>query len=258
LDNGVHLNSGNSSHTGVEKEDFLMRIGRTTFVLALITLLILSGCSFLSSSIQSESVRKLIDKEGEKIQTARGMAKKFKAETASRNKTVKKALDDLSRSQANLQTFESIHAFVFSSNQNITTKKGVDAHAVTYLIGKIYLEEHAGLEKRVLDQFEEDFEALVMLADRIDKSWESLHKLHTQIAEYSKKSAVASVDPELLAAITEHVPGSPEKIESILKNSRRVNEALEEALGSGFLRESKLEQLRSITGDLIDLLERVK
>ena len=235
-----------------------MRIGRTTFVLVLMTLLILSGCFFLSSSIQSESVRKLIDKEGKKIQTARGMAKKFKAETASRKKTVKKALDDLTRSQANLQTFESIHALVFSSNQNITTKKGVDAHATTYLIGKIYLEEHAGLEKRVLDQFEEDLEALLMLADRIDKSWESFHKLHTQIAEYAKKSAVASVDPELLAAVIEHVPGSPEKIESILKNSRRVNEALEEALGSGLLRESKLEQLRSVTSDLIDLLERVK
>jgi hypothetical protein len=227
-------------------------------ILTLLTLLGLSGCAWVSTSVHSDAVRKLIEKEAEKIQAAQGQANKLGAETRSRNKAVREALDNLSRAREMLQTQESIHALTFSSNQNLASKESIDAHAVTYLIGAIYLEEQAGLDRRVRDQFEEDFTALGELAARLDMSWNSLNELQKQIAEYADKSAVATVDPGLLAAVIEEIPGSPEGIERVLENSRRLNKALETAIGSGYIKGDTLEQLRSVTRDLIDLFERVQ
>src|SRR5262249_9767711 len=87
------------------------------------------------SAVPRGAVRQLIAVEGEKIDGATAEMKKFRDATAQRVDALKKAQASLDKSLKQLQASEHVHALIFSSNQNLTTKSGVDAHAVTYMIG---------------------------------------------------------------------------------------------------------------------------
>ncbi len=224
--------------------------GRTV-VISLITL---AGCT----SIHSAAVQELIAIEGRKIDAATAAARQFKEETAKRIEAMKSARADLDAGLKRQRASEHVHTLIFSSNQNVASKAGIDAYAIAYLIGQIYLADGVGLEKRVMDQFDRDFDALAELGTRIDASWASLKKIHAGIAEYSAKSALASVDPALVSAVIEQIPSASEKAETALKAARGLNEVLDRVVMVPALRMGTLDQTRSLTIDLIDLLERVK
>src|SRR5262245_57051376 len=210
------------------------------------------------SADHSDAVRQLIAVEGEKIDGATAETKKFRDATKQRVDALKTAQANLDKSLKQLQASEHVHALIFSSNQNLTTKSGIDAHAVTYMIGQIYLSDHIGLEKKVRDQFEEDYRTLTTLADHLDTSWQSIQKLHEEVEAFAKKSALASVDAALLKAVAEQVPGASQQLDAALKQARKVNEILDRALGARSLGGERGEQVRSVTQDLIDLMERMK
>ncbi|MGH7232557.1 MAG: hypothetical protein ACREJU_14545 [Nitrospiraceae bacterium] len=215
----------------------------------------LSGCS----AIHSKSVRNLIAKEGGKIREARkNFDEKVAQGTADRIIMTDKGIQSLSKSLETLRANEAAHSFIFSSYQNVSTKTGVDAQAVAYLIGTIYMAEHEGLEKKVLNQFKEDFAAMHQAKSQLSDSWKSLEVLHKRVQDYANKSVFASVDPELVDAIAQEVPGGSRSIDVVLRHSEQVNAALEEILGLGVVRSGAFERGRSVTTDLLDLLERVK
>jgi len=230
---------------------------RTWQIIGLMAVMILlpgSGCS----SIHSDAVRELIKREGVKIDAAQRNIDLFQGQTAQRIEFMQKGLKDINERLKEMHKSEAKHQLVFSSYQNVTSKKGIDAYAVAYLIGKIYLADHEGLEKKVMDQFGEDFGALQEAAQRLSQSWKSLASLQHQIKNYANKSALASVDPEFIAAIVEQVPAGSESIKTVLEHSRTVNDALDEAATFSFLTGPTLQRGRSLTGDLIELLERIK
>ena len=92
----------------------------------------------------------------------------------------------------------------------------------------------------------------------VEDSWGHLATVHTQIERYSKKSSLASLDPEFVGALVDRVPGGSERLAQVLENSRTVNNALQEALTYQFLKTRTVERTRSLTVDLLELLERVK
>jgi hypothetical protein len=210
------------------------------------------------SAVHSDAVRELIALEGQKITGATTEMKSFRAETDRRVKALQEAQANLDTAFKQQQASEHVHALIFSSNQNLSTKSGVDAHAVTYMIGQIYLSEHIGLEKKVRDQFDEDYRTLTTLAERLDTSWRSIQMLHGEVEAFAKKTALASVDAALLKAVAEQAPGASQQLDAALKQARKVNEVLDKVLGSRVLGGEKAEQVRSVTQDLIDLVERVK
>ena len=231
-----------------------MGIREAIIMAALVTVSAGAGCS----AVHSDAVRELIKREGSKINAAQTNIALFQSETEDRIGNMEKSIKDLNVRFKLRRESEAVHSFVFSSYQNISTKKGVDAYAVAYLMGKIYLAEHAGLEKRVSDQFDEDFSALREAAGLLNDSWKALATLHNQIEVYANKSAIASVDPEFIAAIVDQVPSGSKGIKTVLERSRTVNDALEEAATFRFLKGRRLEQSRSLMVDLMELLERVK
>ncbi len=231
-----------------------MGVRRAIIIAALVMVSASPGCS----AVHSDAVRDLIKREGEKIDAAQTNIALFQKETEDRIGFLEKAVKDLNERFKLRQQSEAVHAFVFSSYQNVSTKKGQDAYAVSYLMGKIYLAEQAGLEKRVRDQFDEDFCALREAASRLNDSWKSLAVLHNQIKRYANKSALASLDPEFVGAIVEQVPRGSAGISTVLEHSTTLNNALEEAATFSFLKGRLLERGRSMTVDLIELLERVK
>jgi len=231
-----------------------VRQASASLALAVAALTTTAACS----AVHSDAVRELIALEGQKITGATTEMKNFRAETDKRVKALQAAQADLDTALKQQQASEHVHALIFSSNQNLSTKSGVDAHAVTYMIGQIYLSEHIGLEKKVRDQFEEDYRTLTTLADRLDASWQSIQKLHGEVEAFAKKSALASVDVELLKAVADQVPGASQQIDAALKQARKVNEILDKVLSGRVLGGEKAEQVRSVTHDLLDLMERVK
>jgi hypothetical protein len=129
---------------------------------------------------------------------------------------------------------------------------------VSYLIGKTYLTEYQGLEQAVKKQFEDDFCAVLEAASKVEDSWGDIAKIHTQIERYSRQSFLASVDPEFVAALVEQVPGGSDRLAQALVASRTVNEALGEAATYRFLKSRALDRTRSLTVDLMELVDRVK
>ena len=212
------------------------------------------GCS----SIHSKAVKSLIAVEGTKLEAANQSAAKLMSSTKGRTDAMKSALSSLDDALKKQNTSELVHALIFSSNQNIDSKRGSDAHAVTYLIGKLYLEEQAGLQKQVNDQFLADISGLEQQAVRIQQSWASLKDLHAKVEAFANKSGFASIDPDFVAALATEIPGASAEIETVLNDSQKVNQALEAALNLPQLKGTRVEQARSSLGDLIDLLERVK
>jgi uncharacterized membrane-anchored protein YjiN (DUF445 family) len=157
-----------------------------------------------------------------------------------------------------LQAQEAKHQFVLSSYRNIASKKGEAAYAAAYLVGQLYLVEYQGLEKAVWDQFEEDFCGLRDTANVLNDSWKRTATLHAQLKRFADKSALSSMDPELVSAVIEQAPGQSERIREVLNQSRTVNDALEEVTGARIIRLRALERTHSFTADLVDLLDRLK
>ena len=232
-----------------------MSILRTVMTMIVITGLGLAGCS----AIHSKSVRNLIAKEGDKIREARkNFDEKVAQGSEDRVILTEKGLQSLSKSFETLRANEAVHSFIFTSYQNVSSKTGADAQAVAYLIGTIHMAEYEGLEKRVLDQFREDFAAMSQVKSRLSDSWKSLEILHKRVQDYANKSVFASVDPELVEAVAQEVPRGSTSVDVVLRHSEQVNAALEEILGMGVVRSSALVRGRAVSTDLLDLLERVK
>lgn len=225
-----------------------------TVVIALAVLTLATSCS----AIRSGAVRDLIQKEGATIDRAQTNIALFEKQTGERMGYLKKAIEELNAEAKSLQQVEALHHVVFSSYRNIEKKSGQDAHSTTYLLGTLYLAQYEGLQKRVNDQFHEDFCAIQEVAAQLGDSWKSLATLHQQLRRYAGQSVFASVDPQLVAALAEQAPGSSDHIARVLQTSRSVNDALDEALNFSFLRGRTLESTRSLTMDLVELLERVK
>ena len=217
-------------------------------------LLLQAGCH----SIQSSAVRDLIKREGTKIDTAQTNIHQYHQDTQKRIEYLQESVKGLNESIKKIQAAEAKHSLIAASHQNLLSKKGVDAWSVSYLIGKTYLAEYQGLEQAVIKQFDEDFCALLEAVNRVEDSWGHLATIHTQVERYANKSFFASVDPELVSALVERVPGGSDRLGQVLANSRTVNDALQEALTYQFLKTRTLERTRSLTVDLLELLERVK
>src|SRR6266700_3680894 len=139
------------------------------------------GCS----SIHSKSVRSLITIETAKIEAANQSAASFIKSRQARAQAMTNSLTSLEAAMKGQNTSEMVHALVFSSNQNIASKTGTDAHAVTYLIGKLYLDEQVGLQKEINDQFLADIAAMEQQAVLIQNSWASLKDLNAKVEAFS-------------------------------------------------------------------------
>jgi len=228
--------------------------GRIVSWLALAALLFIApGCH----SIHSGSVRDLIQLEGTKIDAAQTNIDTFQKETEERIKLLEKARAELNTSFKSLQTMEAKHRFALGAFRQATNKKGEVAYAAAYLLSLIHMAEAQGLEKAVWDQFEEDFCGLRDTANALNDSWKRTATLHAEIQRFAKKSALASVDPELVTALMEQAPGGSERIMEILDHSRTVNDALEEVVGARILRIGGLDRAQGVTADLVELLDRM-
>lgn len=209
-------------------------------------------------SIHSDSVRELIRLEGTKIDAAQTNIDLFQKETETRIKFLEQARSSLRDSFKSLQMQEAKHHVVLSSYRNVTTKKGVDAYAAAYLVGLVYLADNQELEKAVWDQFEEDFCGLRDTANALNDSWKQTAAVHAQLKRYADKSALASVDPEFVAALIDQAPSQSDRIMEIVNHSRTVNDALEEVAGAGIIRMRALDRAHTFTADLVDLLDKLK
>lgn len=223
-------------------------------ILLIPILLTASGCN----AIRSEAVRGLIQQEHATIDRAHTNLDLFQKQTEDRIAYLKKALEELDKAGKSLQQVETLHQVVFSSYQNVERKQGHDAHSAAYLLGKVYLAQYEGLQRKVLDQFEEDFCALREIAAQLGTSWKGVGTIHHQIKQYAHQSVLASVDPQLVSAVADQVPGASNHLRTVLDNSRHVNDALDEALNFSFLPDRALGRTRSVTMDLVELLERMK
>lgn len=231
-----------------------MHGSQRVIILLFSILLAASGCS----AIRSEAVRGLIQQEHATIDRAQTNIDLFQKHTEDRITYLKKALEELDKAGKSLQQVETLHQVVFSSYQNVEHKQGQDAHSAAYLLGKVYLAQYEGLQRKILDQFEEDFCALREIAAQLGTSWKGVGAIHHQIKRYADQSFLASVDPQLVAAVADQVPGASNHLRNVLENSRHVNDALDEALNFSFLPDRALGRTRSVTMDLVELLERIK
>ena len=231
-----------------------MAIHRWLAFVSCLFLLPAIGCH----SIHSRAVRDLIQAEGGKIDAAQTNVDAFQKETEDRIKRLEEARALLHESFKSLRMQEAKHQFVVSSYRNIAAKQGEAAYAAAYLVGGLYLAEYQGLEKKVWDQFEEDFCALRDTANALNDSWKGVATLHAELQRFAGKTALASVDPELVGAILDQSPRRSERILQVLDNSRSVNDALEEVVGAGIFRARALESAHTFTADFVGLLDRLK
>lgn len=225
-----------------------------SIMLAVVMIFSVLGCT----SIHSNAVRNLIEVETEKIGEAKKNAKEFVKATDQAIEEWKKSVKALNNTLQNQRKVESVHTLVFSANQNIEMKDGVDAHAATYLIGEVYLADRMGLDQAVLDQFEEDLETLKALSKQISDSWTAIDKTQKEIDTFADKSSMASVDPELMRTLIVEFKGDIEVIDKVLKRSKQVNDALKKASGLGILEGVDSGRAQTVIEDVINLLERVK
>jgi phosphoheptose isomerase len=209
-------------------------------------------------SIQSDAVRQLIQKEQEKIAETTANSKTIVEATKSRVEAMQKAEGDLDSSLQQLHRIEDVHTLVFSSNQNVISKQGEDAHAVAYFVGRIYLADAMGLDAKVSQQFEADRKALTSTAIAIEQSWKGISEQHQKIVEYSKKSGLSGVDVDLISSVAGQIPGASEEIAKVLERGKQINDALEKAAALSPLAQSEIGQARSLTQEFLDLLSRVK
>jgi len=217
-------------------------------------LVLVCGCS----SIHSKAVRKLIQEEAKKIVHANEAATNFIGSANERAGKMKVSVADLNNGMTVENTSDMTHALLFSSNQNVDTKSNVDAYAVAYLVGKLYLTQQAGLQQEVNDQFKADIDAIQKQAQQIQQSWSGIKVLHAKVQAFANKSAFASIDADFLAALAGEIPGASAEVETVLKDSEKLNDALKTATKFGPLNGTALQQSQGQLTEFIDLLDRVK
>jgi hypothetical protein len=213
-----------------------------------------SGCA----SIQSESVRGLIDFQGKHIRSASDKADDLTKQTKERTDNYRSAVKDLNQALRSVQQDEAKQTLIFSANQNISTKTGVDANAAAYVVAALYFAEYAGLQKEVTDQFESDFKALESLAVKVKQSWVSLLALHVEIENYAKQSGLAGVDPNFISALLNQTKIDSEDIDRVIKSSKQVNALLSKASQLKVLSSDAADRDKKVINDVIDLLDRIK
>lgn len=217
-------------------------------------LLLLCGCA----SIQSGAVRNLVTIQSEHVKGANDYAATLVTQTNERTDAYRKAVADLNAAFQNVQQNEAKQALIFSSNQNISTKSGVDAEAAAYMVGALYFADYAGLQTDVKAQFEADFKALETLSRKNRESWASLLKLQTELDKYSKQTGLANVDASFVSALLEQTHIDMEDIDRAIKASKQVNSVLSRAAQLKPLQGQGLERDQATVNDLIDLLGRIK
>ena len=227
-------------------------------MLSLLLVLVLLGLSTGCASIHSDTVRDLIKVENQKISEATNNAKDFVQSTQQVTDAYESGVEELDKSRKELRKIESVHTFVFSSNQSIELKKGVDALAAGYLIGELYLREYSGLDQKVREQFAEDFAALRKAGQEIETSWNSLKDSHDEVVKFSQRTGLATVDAELVKALLVEFNADTEALDEIIKRSKQVNEALEKALEFDLANDYGLGRAQILNEDLLNLLEKIK
>jgi hypothetical protein len=236
-----------------QKESSMVSRSLARFSFAIL-MLVATGCH----SIHSSSVRELLQLEGTKIDAAQTNIDLFQKETESRVRYLEQARAELHEAFKSLHMQETKHRFALAAFRNLTTRKGDSAYAAAYLTSLIYMEDVQGLEKAVWNQFEADFCGLRDTANALNDSWKHTATLHAQVNRFAKQSALASVDPEFVAALLSQAPNRSEQIMGILNQSRTVNDALEEVVGARILRIGGLDRAQRFTADLVELLDRLK
>lgn len=222
-----------------------------------ISLLMSLGTLIGCQSIHSEAVVDLIDIEHKKVVEAKKNAATFDKQTNDRINAFESAVSALDTALQLNKKEEAKHALIFSSNRNLSNKKGVDAHAVAYLIARIYISRQIGLEQQVKNQFKADFAAMRKLSTDINASWRSIEDLQAKVLAFSKKSAFASIDSEFITAVVQETNIDTSALDNVIKTSKQVNGALKQSLGiTGGSKEGG--QTRQALDDLIELLETVK
>ena len=215
---------------------------------------VVAGCT----SIHSESVRKLITMESEKLAEAKKNSNKFTDDTASRLQDYKNGVADLNRSMQRFQQQDTVLALTLASSQPVMSRTGLDARAFAFRAGLVYLDTQAGLDKAVNQQFEDDFKALDTLAQKLQDSWTKLTALQKQIDDYSHQSGLAAVDASLLAAAFESAGVKAEQVDAIIARGKKVNSALEKLSGLGALDGDTQKAASGYIQELLQLLEAAR
>ncbi|HWE03031.1 MAG TPA: hypothetical protein VG326_11540 [Tepidisphaeraceae bacterium] len=212
-----------------------------------------TGCQ----SIQSESLRSLIEREDGQIQQARKNMSLLNEATSARIGYWQSAVAALDMALSNLRRIEAQDALISGSQRSFTTKTGADANAVGYLIGEVYLAEQAGLDSQVKQQFDDDAEALKRAASAIIASWEAINKAHIQLVSYSKQTGFSSVDTGLLASLAGEIPGAEETLQSVLADGKKVNDALQTAGATSLVGPVQTSGAQSAFQSLIGVLTNI-
>jgi len=167
------------------------------------------------------------------------------------------AVTALDEAMQAVQAEEAKYALLFSANQNLDTKSGVDATAAAYLVAEIYLAEQAGLSSEVKQQFNDSEAALQEIAKSWKTSWLDIQKTQKLLHDYAEGSAIKAIDEEFIKAVADQVPGSSERLDAVLSRMKELRKALDQASNSGLGKVRAVGQVRSATGELVDLLDAV-
>jgi hypothetical protein len=227
---------------------------RRLFIPLLLILLSGFGCS----SIHSQSVRDLIDIQTDKIGQASKNAEAFTKPTGQAIAAWKESVKSLNNALDNQRKTESVDALIFSANRTLATETGINARAALYMIGQIYLKDRMGLEQQVLDQFNEDYDALTKLAKQIGDSWKALEKTQKAVDGFSQRSSIATVDATFVRSLIVDFKADTAAIDQVLTRSNQVNDALKKASGLGLVQGPESARAQGVTGDVINLLQQIK
>ncbi len=222
----------------------------------LFVLLLFSG--FGCSSINSQSVRTLIDIQTREIDEASKNAAAFTKPTDQAIKSWTDSVSALNLALENQRKTESVNSLIFSANRTLATEAGVNAHAALYMIGQIYLKERTGLEQVVMDQFNEDYDALTKLAKQIGDSWKALQKTQKAVNDFSQRSSLATVDANVVRELIVDFKVDTAATDQVLARSSQVNDALKKASGFGLTQGAELGRTQSLIEDEMNLLQQIK
>ncbi|HYQ44456.1 MAG TPA: hypothetical protein VER11_20880 [Polyangiaceae bacterium] len=226
--------------------------GSFSALVALTVGLALNACASVSSPVKN-LVQLQADKADQTVKDADKLLDDAKAKAEAFND----ALTALDEAMQAVQAEEAKYALVFSANQNLESKSGVDATAAAYLIAQIYLAEQAGLSGNVKQQFSESGSALQEIARNWKASWLGIQKTQKLLHDYSEKSAVSAIDADFVAAVASQVPGSNERVDAILSRMKELRKVLDQASDSALGKGKAVAQTRSATGELVDLLDAI-
>ena len=212
----------------------------------------LTACASVPPAVK-DLVKMQADKTAQTVNDAANLA----TDTDKKVKAFQDSLEQLDLALQAVQAEEAKYALVFSSNQNLETKSGVDATAAAYRVAEIYLDDQAGLAGSVKDQFSASEVALQELAKDWTASWLKIQATQKIISDYSEKSAVAAIDPNFVAAVAAEAPGGAERLDSLLSSMKDLKQAIDRASSAGLGKVKAVGKARSVTGDLVDLLEAI-